>query len=98
MSIVWIPKDASHDYTEAAAYGTLQFVFEGTQDMFNPNRLQERARQILVDSAPEDFLLLAGPQIMNIVVYQALLEKHGQVKLLMFHARDNGYQSRLIGR
>jgi len=96
MSIIWIPKNASHDYEAASAFGTRRFIFEDTQDMFNPDRLLERARLVLAKSAAEDFLMLAGPQIMNIVAYQVLLEKHGQVRLLMFHARDNGYRERLI--
>lgn len=94
MSTVWIPKSAGHDFTAAGQYGVIKFIFEDSQDLFNPDRLREIARQAIQNAEPTDYLLPSGPQIMNIMVFMALLERNKYVRLLLFNAKDNAYRER----
>ena len=94
MSNVWIPKSAGHDFTAADRYGSVQFVYTDSQHLFNPERLLEAARDRMAQSTAKDYFLPSGPQLMNIMAFIALLERHGVVRLLLFDARTDVYQER----
>lgn len=96
MSTVWIPKSASHDFDNAASFGQLVIIYDDSRDLFNPDRLLERAREALKNSSPDDCVLLSGPAMMSIAVYQAFKEKHGHVNVLLFQPRSNDYCKRIV--
>lgn len=94
--MIWIPKSAGHSFSSAKKFGEARFVFEDSRDLFNPELLLERARGILQNSNPADFILLSGPQLMNIAVVFAFQERHGQVNLLLFQPRTDDYCVRVL--
>jgi hypothetical protein len=76
----------------AEEFGEVRYIFADSREMFCPEALADMAREVLAEATAADYLLLAGPQIMNIVVFDVLRAKLGHVQLLMFHARDNNYR------
>lgn len=100
MPKVWIPKSAGHAFGEAENYGTLQFIFDDSTEIFNPERLGELAKERLRDWSPEDWLLLSGPALMNGIVFAVVAKKAREhqkapVKLLLFHSKTDRYLERV---
>lgn len=92
---VWIVHKSSHDYTGAERYGELSSLFDGTVNIFNVDRLLNKASELFAASAkPNDYLLLAGAPILNAIAMTLFLTAFGCVNVLIFDAKTRGYQRR----
>lgn len=88
MSNVWVPwKGIKHDIEKAAKWGTIVEVFEG-RSIASPLALFDQ-RKVIVDevlpmSFKDDFILIAGPQIVVLNFVITWMNHHGFAKCLVY--------------
>jgi hypothetical protein len=80
-------------------YPTAEIVTlsEGNVGIFNTHRLVYDFKLKMVDSGPEDVVVLTGSIILNIIASLVMFERHGHVNVLIWHAKRQEYVPRSIG-
>jgi regulatory protein YycH of two-component signal transduction system YycFG len=71
-------------------------VTEGDIDIFHTDRLRFNIEQIL-DSNPvssDDYVLLSGSNIINVLLSSAILKRTGILNVLIFGGKDKQYHKR----
>ena len=93
---VYVTKKLGHDFSDAEQYGNLHVVFPPDLSPFRLRIASEITDQFLEENPPQegDFILTSGPATLNMVLSDALLERIGQLEILVFHARDRIYIQR----
>jgi len=89
MSKVWIPKKAGHDYTKAVKFGQIEVILDEEVSPFNIDRLDERIKTAFEMASADDYIIPAGPPILNMLMVKNWPFTH--MKLLLFHARVRDY-------
>ena len=92
---VYIPNKSVHDFSAAEKYGKLVFLSEGSIKRFNTSTIYRRFEKILADSSPDDYLMVSGLTMLNIVACHILTKMHGRINLLLFNPQKNGNKSYL---
>lgn len=90
-----------HDYSKAARWGAIRPVTQGNYPIFKTERLIEEIGQVLIHSAPTDYLLLSGSSIVAGLCQSVWLTLHPLCNLLLFDrkAPDGGaYVLRVVSR
>lgn len=103
MSTVYIANTSrSFDFSSAEQYGQLVPVSSGTANIHNPQSDLEAMRRTLAAFSAEDYLLLAGNAISNVVAVLALLfllpEEVPIVRLLFWDAKHDAYKAQRYDR
>lgn len=96
MATVYIVSDAGHDYSTAAARGTLVFLWNSKINVFASDQLVKDIAAKLMGSQPEDFLLPSGNSLATCTAFAHLLLKHGKVNMLIYSFRNEVYEARTI--
>jgi len=91
---VWIPKLAGHNYDEAKKFGELKVILGSDVSPFNLDRIEETMRIALQESDSQDYVIPAGPPIINMLLIKNW--PHNVMKILLFHARTRNYIYREI--
>ncbi len=93
---VYVTKKLGHDFSDAKKYGELCVVFPSDRSPFQLRAASAEADQFMESNPPEegDFILTSGPATLNMILSDALLERIGRLKVLIFHARDRIYIER----
>lgn len=91
---VYIINRSGHDFSDAERFGKLVFLSSGTMPRFGVTNMYRQFVDHLKDSKPEDYLLVTGLTIMNVVAAAIFGYLHGRINLLLF--KDNGYKVRKI--
>lgn len=87
MATVYIVnKNPDYDYKKALEYGdSLYYLTRGIIDVgHNWNKIVEKMHKDLDDSKPEDFILIVGANILCVLAYSIMKEKHGRVNILFW--------------
>lgn len=92
MPNVYVVNKSTHDYTSAKAFGKLVFLSEGKMSRYEPNKMFRQFSHKLKSSSSEDYLLLSGLSMMNLIAGVAFALKHHQLNLLLF--KDGRYLER----
>lgn len=97
MPTVWIPKPSGHDTSDAARFGEVKYLFKDTDNVFNIDALYTTAKRVLErDYRDGDCYIPAGPAIMNAVAFLAMADVCDDLRVLMFHAREEKYVARVL--
>lgn len=94
---IFVTNFSGHDIRKAFEHTGLEpekaqvNLTEGNVDIFSLDRLIYCIKQKLRESRPNDLLLLCGSGIINSIAFAQWLEKHGLVRVLLFHAKDKRY-------
>lgn len=83
--------EKAFDYTNIDPIKAQINLTEGNVDIFDLDRLIYVIKQKVRDSKPTDFLLLSGSVIINAIAVCQWLEKHGLVRLLIYHMKKKKY-------
>lgn len=89
-------KSPSHEYSPAAKFGAITFVTMGNFPIFKTQRLQEEVIKSLVNSRPDDYLLLSGSSVIAAMCLTVWLHMHGKAKMLLWDRTQNEYVLRVI--
>lgn len=90
---VYVTNYAGHNYTKAESYGELRFVTQGYVNFKDRDRLVYDLATKIADSRPDDYLLLSGHLIVNIVCFQLWMTKHNRCRILSWSNRWSKYET-----
>ena len=97
---IWVVNSAGHDFTPALKYTTLPkdkafiFLTQGSENIFQADRVKSELRQKLLDFKESDILLICGSNVLNIQVVLIVLEKFRNVDVLLYDGRTKEYTIR----
>lgn len=95
---VYITAEGSHDYSLAKSHGELTLLLKGKINVFASDKLYKDIEAALVDSNPDDHLILSGNMLSAAIAFQIFMEKHGKVNVLIFSFKNELYEVRTIRR
>ena len=96
MSKVYVVNGAGHDIVMAERYGEIVYLTKGTINIFATDRLIKELRDKLQDAKVEDYMLLSGYALLNMIVFSLLLERLGEVRVLIYDFKEKKYIRRDI--
>ena len=98
MAKVYVVNNTSHDYSKAEQYGELVYVTKGKLPIFKTNTVRAILEKGLVKFTKDDYLLISGPAIVNIMAATILHNKFDTVKFLIFDAKQQDYAVRHLSK
>ena len=98
MAKVYVVNNANHDYSKAEQYGELMYVTRGKLPIFKTSTVRAMLEKGLVKFAKDDYLLISGPAIVNIMAATLLYNKFDTVKFLIFDAKQQDYVVRHLNK
>lgn len=96
---IYIANASGHDYSSAEGFGTSMVpLTKGRVNIFNTDRLQaEMRRKLHAFDEGEDWLLLSGNMVINIIAYSVLAQQvTHHVPVLIFDVVQRKYYPRDI--
>jgi hypothetical protein len=84
MPNVYIVNKSIHDFSAAEEFGNLVYLSTGSINRFNTSRLYRLFYPVLKDSKEDDYILVTGLTIMNLVAAFIFTIKHKRLNLLLF--------------
>jgi len=93
---VYLPNLSSHDISDAHRFGDIIPLTEGKISRYSTNHLYREIEPIIAESSPEDYILLTGLTVINVIVASLYALKHNRLNLLIHRADDNTYINRII--
>lgn len=91
MAKVFIVNDTHHDYSGAMQFGELVSITEGQVPIFKTGVLSNIIEDKLKDFTEEDYVLVSGPAIVNVMVSTTLYNRFETIKFLIFDAKQQEY-------
>lgn len=96
MSKVWIVNSAGHDFDAAKSYGEFIPLTVGRVNIFNVERLLNEFKGMLANHEKDDWILLSGNAVLNVLAVAIVLAKHGEVNMLLYDVIKKEYVPREI--
>lgn len=96
LPTVYIINRATHDFSAAKAFGTLDFLSEGRMNRYETNNIHRLFWTKLRTSAPEDYILITSLNTMNIIASNIMVLLHKRLNLLIHDSKTNSYVERII--
>jgi len=90
MPKVFVPNKSAHDYSPAEHYGELIYVTVGRVGKYSTDAMARSWAQVLVDSKPEDIILISGFSHLNAIGCGMFAVMHEKLNLLLFRGGING--------
>ena len=92
-----IANATGHDFTSARKFGDeLVPITQGRINIFNFKAMVEEFKTIMKPYEKDDWLLLSGSNIINVIAAAIVLNRHGEVKFLIYDAANKCYVPREI--
>ena len=98
MAKVYVVNNANHDYSKAEQYGELMYVTRGKLPIFKTSTVRAMLEKGLVKFTKDNYLLISGPAIVNIIAATILYNKFDTVKFLVFDAKQQDYVVRHLNK
>lgn len=96
VPVVWIVNLSGHNYEPAKKFGRFISLTTGNVNHFNVDRLAQNMAITLAVAHEEDYLLISGSPMLNVIAVQLWLRKFTKVKLLQFSTREEAYIPRTL--
>lgn len=97
MATVYVVNFSEQDFSPAEKWGNIQYITRGRGlNVFDIEGLLMICKEALLDSTPEDWLIISGPSILNIVVSSIMLTRHNRVNFLLFDAKARDYEPKTM--
>lgn len=95
---IYLPNKGAHDYSPANSFGNFVVMTEGPLKLTEVGYLSRIMKSCLENSYPEDYILLCGPTLANVIAVAIFVQLHGRVNLLIFRSGRHGprYYERTI--
>lgn len=98
MAKVYVVNNVHHDFSKAEQYGELVYVTKGQLPIFKTSTVRAMLEKGLVKFTKDDYLLISGPAIVNIMAATLLFNKFDTVKFLVFDAKQQNYVVRHLNK
>lgn len=87
---IYVVNKGCHDFSSASEIGTLIYLTEGKYNLLSIGAIYRQMQPILSSSDEEDYILVCGPTVMNIVATSLFISLHSRLNLLIYHiGKDN---------
>lgn len=94
---VYVVNHSDQDMSSAERFGELIYLTEGRGvNIFSTDSLLSEIKPKLRDVDDNDFLLLSGHPVLNILSAALIWFKYGRVNVLIFDAKTRDYQPQTI--
>jgi len=81
---VFITNKGSHDYSDAARFGTLIYCTDGLVPKFNTNQMVREFEEVFANSDENDYILLTSLTTLCSMACSVFTAMHGRLNLLIF--------------
>jgi len=92
LQSVWIVNYAGHEYLPAIRYGRFRYVTKGYVSFQSLDRVKFQIANELMDSKPEDYLLLSGTTTICVIAAIVWYQMHKKIKILNWDKKANNNQ------
>jgi hypothetical protein len=93
---VFVVHDKGHDLTDARRFGELKIILDGKVNPFDMTSRLTDIRDGLKEAGPEDYILLSGYALLNVMAAGILMERFGQLNILLFDGLERNYRLRTL--
>lgn len=93
---VYVPNMGCHDLQIAEQYGEIIYLTEGRLKLSSVGYLYRVMNEILSKSSPNDYLLISGPTIANVVATSILVNLHKKLNTLIYIVDGKGQGRYLV--
>mgnify|MGYP001606352438 FL=1 len=94
---VFIVNKGLHNYSQAENFGeSVIALTQGTCSRVNATKLLRTITPTLADATLEDWLLVSGPPLVNILACCLFVLKHQRLNLLIYASREDLYIQRTL--
>lgn len=94
MRTVFVINQSGHDYAPASKFGQIIFLSKGTTNRYATNSLYRKFAEILKHSHEDDYILVTGLTIGNMIAASIMTCLHGRVNFLLF--KEGRYVERTL--
>lgn len=99
MSTVYVSNMApEHDYSSALQYGALRPITSGNYPIYKTARLIEEIASALIDSKPDDHLLISGSSVVAALCAVVWLMYHNKINILLWDRGNGCYVERVVDK
>jgi hypothetical protein len=91
---VYVLNRGGHDYSAAEVFGEVVYCTEGNLSKWDINQMYRIAEENLLDSEPDDYIVLTSLTSLCSIYSAVFAHKHGRLNLLIF--KDGGYVERTV--
>uniref|UniRef100_A0A6M3K8K4 Uncharacterized protein n=1 Tax=viral metagenome TaxID=1070528 RepID=A0A6M3K8K4_9ZZZZ len=98
MPTVYVVNKGSHDHSDAERYGEIRYLTKGKVSRYATNNMWREFFPTLKDSKPEDYILVTGLTVMNIVATSIFSSLHGKINLLLYKGPTRDEPGRYVER
>lgn len=89
---VWIVNYAGHDFEAAKKYGELHHIVRGFISFQSLDRVKFQVIEKMREMEAQDYLLLSGTNVINVLAVTNAMCRFGKVNLLVFDKDENEYR------
>jgi len=82
---VYIPNLVFHNYEDAKQYGQLVQLSKGSIDQIDTEEVTKRFREKLAEAHQDDFILMSGSPLLNVIAVGIILDMYGTVNMLQWN-------------
>lgn len=93
---VFVANYAGHDYAEAEPFGEIRYITKGFISFGNLDRVKYQIAESILNTTKDDWLLLSGVSIINVLSALLWYERHGIVKLLNYDKSGGKYREMIL--
>lgn len=95
---VFVANFAGHDYSKAKKYGELVPITKGFVSMQGLDRLKFQIAEAIATTAPDDYLVLSGANIICVLSAVLWFQLHGKVRVLNLDKNTRDYREIVLTR
>lgn len=89
---VYIPHIGYHEYDAAVRFGELVDLLRGRIALENSDRLEGRLQDLLADAEEDDYILISGNTLANVLATGYMAQRFGKVNLLVWDPMIRDYR------
>lgn len=82
---VYVINKGGHNYSDAARFGELIFMSEGSQNRFAVSATYRSFVETMQGSNEDDYILVTSMNVLNSIASAIFARKHGRLNLLLFN-------------
>lgn len=94
MTTIYIVNSAGHNFSEAERFGQVEVLTEGKVNIFSTERIKGELEEGLRNVGKDDYLLLSGNVVLNVLAALIMKEKTGVINMLIYDAARKTYVPR----
>ena len=93
---VYVLNKSGHDISDAYRFGDVVYLTEGRISRYATNNLYRSFVSVLENSNKNDYILLTGLTVANVIACSIFALIHGSLNILIHQPKDNTYVERRL--